>query len=228
MVFYLNGAFLSRLDLDLRQSSAEPIERESTPETILVWKDSCRRYDSSCTGGKAVIAELGRIIAENVTTIVQGVLSFTIASFAVITWRESRRQARIRQITKRLELLYSPVYHAIEASNGNLFEQLNIRKDEGFVAYRQYWNEDIAPRMAKQYYLASPQLQEIYWNIRRVLQETRRWDKESERAFCRRASMEYARLVRDLNKLSGEISLGRGIASRFLALLRRFSRDKSS
>jgi len=124
--------------------------------------------------------------------------SLALALLAAVTIREGRRSSRTELVTKKLERLYSPLFHEVEESQGHVLGPKMERGIRAGAPPSMYWETYIEPLMSENLHLASPELVEVYWRVTRSDQT-----EELAKEFCDRVRIDYHRLVAELARLGG-------------------------
>lgn len=125
--------------------------------------------------------------------------SLALALLAAVTIREGRRESHTELVHRKLERLYTPLYHEVVASQGRIYGPKEGRGANGIQkSVGPYWENYVMPVMSANLHLASPELVEVYWRVTRSNQT-----KELAKEFCDRVRMDYHSLVSELARLGG-------------------------
>ena len=125
--------------------------------------------------------------------------SLALTYFAAVTIREGRRNSRTELVTKKLERLYSPLYHEVEASEGHIYgPELPNWASGHSTSSGTYWENYVEPMMSANLHLASQELVELYWKLKRSDQSD-----ALAKEFCDRVRTDHQTLTNELRRLGG-------------------------
>ena len=124
--------------------------------------------------------------------------SLALTYFAAVTIREGRRRSRSDLVFKKLEHLYSPLYHIVEESEGRIFSPFEVPVRATTLSdILTFWDDGVVSLMGKALHLATPELVEVYWRVKRSAERSEALAKE----FSDRVRSDYNHLMRELPKM---------------------------
>jgi len=124
--------------------------------------------------------------------------SLALTYFAAVTIREGRRKSRSDLVFKKLEQLYSPLFHIVEQSEGRIFSAFQIPVRASTLSeILTFWDDRVVPVMGTALHLATPELVEVYWRVNRSEERSEDLAKE----FSDRVRSDYNHLMRELRKM---------------------------
>ena len=133
-------------------------------------------------------------------SVVSAAATVVIAYFAASESKAMRRGARFQLMFRRLEALYTPLYHAVVESEGKIY----AHRSGPWVSSREilpvaYWEGIIEPLMSQNLHLASPELIGIYWKVK-----TSDQSEALAKEFSDCVKVEFERLAKELRWTAGD------------------------